>query len=322
MSCLREGPRRWAAIGPAALLEMLAPLRDEHLRHGEARLIVRDKARPLQQLAAELAGDDAMLLVVEDPAEPTLRGAFPAPLLHAQGEAPVLLGWLRLEAHELGAYANRAIALMRRPGQPRPPVALLGPREQRYAALLDQLASAADPMTGLAAFHWGAERLARHRFAAALRQGIAAAIYTGHGYARGWFAYGGLTPEAFVSVGSPESDEAIGVLFSLACRTGAPAFADALVGLGVAGAVVAPLGDPLHEDNRALAAALIPAIGGGMSTAGDVVRALIAEGVRLDGYSIVGDPAIPVAASPGALDRCANVFAPAPDAVLAVETTV
>jgi len=304
-------------------------LRDEHLHCGEAQLIARDNDRPLQDVLAESAGDGTTLLVIEDPAEPSLRGLWSTPLLEYHGGADVVLGWLRLEAQELHAYANRAVAMLRRPAQPAQTVALLGPREQRYVDLLDQLVIAAESTRELVPFNWGAERLARHHLARALRQGAGAAIYTGHGSAGGWFAYGGVSADALADGPMPADDESIGVVFSLACRTGQTSrvtgagamsqrrgLADEISRCGIAGAVLAPVGDSLHEDNRVLAATLIRALGSGMRTCADIVRASHADGACLDGYVIVGDPAMPVAGAPGARERCATIFAPARDAGL------
>jgi hypothetical protein len=326
MSYSRERPRRWAAIGPAPLMEVLAPLRDEHLRHGEARLIVADAPRP-QDVAGELHGEAMTLLVAEDPAERSVRWTCPTPLLKNQNGAAVTVGWLRFDAETLEAYANRAVALLRRPAQPRLPLALLGPREQRYLDLLEELAITAESTPALVPLRWNAERLARHRLEMALRQGAAAAIYTGHGNARGWFAYGGVSTNALSEGPTRTADESIGVLFSLSCRaaqpavageseTPAPGLAEDVLRCGLAGAVLAPLGDPLHEHNRVLAVALLRALVSGERACADVVRAAKADGACLDGYAIIGDPAVPVAAAPEALERCVTVFAPAPDAVL------
>jgi hypothetical protein len=326
MSYSRERPRRWAAVGPAPLMEVLAPLRDEHLHHGEARLITRDAARP-QDVAAELHGEGTTLVVAEDPAEPSLRGTCPTPLLKNRDGADVTVGWLRFDAQRLDAYANRAVALLRRATQPRLPIALLGPRESRYLDLLEQLAIDAESTAALVPLRWNAERLARHRLAMALRQGAAAAIYTGHGNARGWFAYGGVSADALTDGPTPTADKSIGVLFSLSCRAAQPAavgesgpraqgLAEDVLMCGLAGAVLAPLGDPMHEHNRVLAVALLRALVSGERTCADVVRASKADVACLDGYAIIGDPALPVAAAPEALERCVAVFAPAPDAAL------
>jgi len=329
MSSSREHPPRWAAIGPAALLEVLAPLRDEHLRQGEVWLIARDAERPLHEVAAELHGDGTTLLVLEDPAQPSLRGTCATPFMTNADGADVALGWLRLDAQELSAYSHRAAALLQRESQPRLPIALLGPREDRYIDLLDQLALAAESASELVAFQWNAERLARHRLADALRQGAAAAIYAGHGSARGWFAYGGIRADMLTGESGLSADQSIAVLFSLSCRTGQPAapiegnstplargLADEIVAGGVAAAVVAPLEDPLHDANRVLATALVNALASGTRRCADILYAARRDGACVDGYAIIGDPATRVAAAPDATERCAHVFAPAPDAIL------
>jgi hypothetical protein len=159
----------------------------------------------------------------------------------------------------------------------------------------------ADAAPELVPFRWNAERLARHRLMEALHQGAAAAIYAGHGNARGYFAYGGITADELTEGPAPGADESLGVLFSLSCRTGHPAalgpgatrpsrgLADAVVGAGVAGAVLAPNGDPLHEDNRALSVALIRTLASGARSCADIVHTLRADGAPLDGYAIIGD---------------------------------
>jgi hypothetical protein len=108
---------------------MLAPLRNEHLQRGEA-LLIPGSGRPLWELAAELPGKVATVLILEDPVEPSLRGTWATPLIRNARGADIVLGWLRLDAQELRAYAERAAALLRRAELPALPIALLGPREQ------------------------------------------------------------------------------------------------------------------------------------------------------------------------------------------------
>lgn len=89
-----------------------------------------------------------------------------------------------------------------------------------------------------------------------------------------------------------------------------------MIARGVAGAVLAPPGDPLHAHNRLLAHTIVQALGGGRKRLFDVLGAVRSAGRSLQGYAVIGDPALWVACSAGARHRGECVFAPAPDADL------
>jgi hypothetical protein len=235
----------------------------------------------------------------------------------------VLLGWLRIEALELASYAQRACSLLRRCDEPEQALVLLAPRERRYLELLDAIEPAATA-SGMPAFRWSAERIRRSVMAVALRLGAAAILYAGHGTSRGWFAYGGVDASLFDDVW--ENSETSALLFSLACATGKPSiasvgrgepglrsFADHLVATGVAGAVLAPVGDSLHSNQCILADALVRALGRGERDLGAILDALRSAGASLDGYAVVGDPALAAVAAPGAAKRATKVAATSPE---------
>jgi hypothetical protein len=90
-----------------------------------------------------------------------------------------------------------------------------------------------------------------------------------------------------------------------------------LIALGATGAVLAPLGDPLHENNRVVAKALVQALAGGRRRFCDILDAAKADGAALEGYAVIGDPALAAVAAAGATRRGKSVFAPAADADLA-----
>jgi hypothetical protein len=319
MSSLRDTERIWAAVGPAALLEVLVPLRDEHLRHGAAMLMPGD-VRTLEQIASQFRGRPASVLIVEDPAQPSARSRFSSPFLSIAHEQEFLLGWIRLERPELAAYAHRAVALLRRPIEPELPILLLGPREPRYRQLLDAMEQVASTSSAAAAFRWSADRITRRALDTALRHGAGALLYTGHGNANGWFAYGGLSSSALTGDSPWAHDETIAIAFSLSCRTGAaspPADAadrrlyrglsDQMVACGAAGVVFAPVGDSLHADTRVLARLLSQALAQGQRSCRDVLDAARSGGSSLAGYVVVGDPGLRAAAAPGATARCLTV---------------
>jgi len=330
MSCSPEDEQGgWAAIGPGHLLGALAPLYEEHRCRGAAALIP-GVPHDLATAVSASGARPSVLLVVEDPVEPSIRPAYTSPFITMDDGAEVLLGWLRLEQRELAAYALRAAALLRRRSEEAQAIVLLGPREQRYLDLLDKLERITAPSPDLKTCRWSAERIRKPTLLHALRLGAAALLYTGHGNADGWFAYGGLDAGQFTAEHHWSNEQTSALMFSLACGTGEPlppgtggglgarrGFADGMVGGGVAGAMLAPAGDPLHADNCRLAAALLRAFAHGCRSLRDVLATARAEDASLRGYAVIGDPALSAAAAPGAWQRGAKVFAPAADADLA-----
>ncbi len=318
----------WAAIGPDSLLEALAPLVDEQRRTRAVALFPGD-ARDLDKRAAAL-GHRATVLVLEDPAQASIRARYDSPFLTRTGGPDVLLGWLRLDERELARYARRAAALLKRRDAATQPVVLLGPRERRYLELLDDLERTGHALPRLKVFRWSAERIRREPVLHALHLGAAAVLYTGHGNRDGWFAYGsGVNIDALAAGEDWPASDTSALMLSMSCRTGAPdipgigsgalrrpCFADGIVARGVAGAVLAPRGDPLHADNRILATRLLHALGTGRKGLREILELARSEGASLKNYAVIGDPALMALASPEAVQRGARVFAPAADAEL------
>lgn len=328
----RAPPRRSIA-GPAALVDALAPLTDEWRQRGavvQAHRLVpgEDPGGLLDRLLGTPAGAPSgarrecpLLLVLEDPTRPSLRARFAdTPCGHASAALP---GWLRMDATALAAYAARAVAILRRAGQAPAPLVLLGPREARYQAALDEFEACAARSETLTPLRWSAERIRKPPLLKALRLGAAAALYVGHGNRHGWLAYGGLGMDDLLAPAEPWSpDETTALFFALGCGGAGPeGIADALVARGVAGAVLAPVGDPLHADNRRLAQALVDALARGYRTLPRLLEAVGAPmaAMRGAGYVVIGDPGLGAQAASGALARGLGVFAPAPDATLVPE---
>jgi hypothetical protein len=318
---------QWMAVGPRWSLEVLVPLWNEHRRRGAAVLLPGD-VHDVERVASKLESDHATLLVIEDPTRPSARVAYDSPFLQRADGSKVLLGFLRLDARDLATYARRAAAILARRSEPEQTVVLLGPREPRYLALLDELERTAESSHELKAFRWSAERIRRAPLIAALKLGAAAVLYTGHGNADGWSARGGLSAHALAGADDRLADQVSALLFSLSCHTGRPAaatvagpfatqaFADRMIASGAAGAVFAPHDDPLHVDNRVLANALVRAIGNGRRRLRDILDAVRREEAPLRGYNVIGDPGLCAVAAPGAARQAASVFAPAADADL------
>lgn len=318
----------WAAIGPDSLLDALAPLLDMHRRRG-AVAVFPGRVSEIEKVVGEFGNRPAVLLVVEDPTKESIRTQYSAPFQSRAAGPDVLLGWVRLDVNELATYARRAAALLSRRDEIQQPVVLLGPRETRYLKLLDELERTVQSSPYVKSFQWSAERIRRGPVVDALRLGAAAVLYTGHGNALGWFAYGWLGADTFATGEAWSEDQASALMFSLSCRTGQPSsprvptpaascssFADAMIAHGVAGAVLAPLGDPLHTDNRLLANGLLLALASGRRSFPDILGAARSAGVSLRGYAVIGDPALRATSAPNAVSRGAKVFAPAADADL------
>ena len=301
---------------------MLVPLRDEHARFGPADLVPVESAR-IERFINEFHGEQTSLLVVEDADCPSLRERFPSPITTER-----CIGWLHLNREELARYATRVARLLDRNAEEQAALVLLGPREQRYLELVGELENSAVALE-LSTLRWTAERIRRAPLTQALRVGAAAVLYTGHGNAGGWLAYGGLTASMLAGDEHWASDETNAMMISLSCSTGRRrsstragvsrrGFADEVVERGVAGAVLAPLTDPLHSHSRLVAQAVVRAIAESDGLVCDILEHVVRHGVSLDGYAVVGDPALPVRSSLGAAARAAAVFAPAADATLTV----
>ena len=323
--------RKWVAIGPAPLLEMLAPLADEHRRFGNAEL-VEVSSGGLARYVQSVSAPGTTVVIAESPFQPSVRGRFTSPFVRSSNGSSVFVSWLRLDEERLGTYANRAATLLNRPMDQQRTVVLLASREQRYLQLLDDLEGIARHSTQLSLFRWSGERIRRTPLTSALKLGAAAILFSGHGTARGWFAYGGMSAETLTGNDAWSAEQASSVMFSLSCSTGSAGpvagladgapelgFADAVLAKGAAGAVVAPVGDPLHANNRVLARALMHAMCGNGFCVREVLQASMLR-ASLDGFAVVGDPELPMLSAPEAVERGQAVFAPAAGAVLVPRT--
>lgn len=322
MSCSPDNSGSvWAVLGPPSLLEVLVPLRDEHARCRETRLVPGGPS-DIESVVRSLAGRRASLLVMEDAGAASGRSGHTSPFLGGAGDDNVLLGWLRLDRPELAAYVDRAVAISRRRRDEPNAVVLLAPRERRYLALLDQAERSARCSPALKLLRWSAERIRRAPLVDALRLGAGAVLYSGHGNASGWFAYGGINIDHLCSGEPWLPDHMSALVFSLSCHTGLVTgragetetrrgLADQMIARGVAGAVLAPSGDTMHENSRLLATGLTGALGRGCVWFRDILAHARSGGASLEGYAVVGDPGLQAVSATGAALRGARVFAPA-----------
>jgi hypothetical protein len=325
MSSLPEMRGRvWAALGPDRLLDALGPLVRAHGRSRSIALLSGD-AHEVERVASVLGDRPATLLVLENPEQASVRERLGSLFLSRNRGPDVIVGWLRMSACDLAVYAQRAAALLQRTAvSDRTPLVLLGPREQRYSELLDEIEATLSDFPTVQSLRWSAERIRREPLARALRVGAGAVLYAGHGNASGWFAYRGVSARTLAADGAWSHTETSALMFSLSCsaaRTapqpmGDPAtrvsFADALVANGIAGAVLASISDPLHADNRVLAHALVRALGSDHRGLDEILWSVRSESAPIAGYTVIGDPALRAVAAPDAGALGARVFAPHP----------
>jgi Peptidase family C25 len=288
---------------------MLLPLWEEHQRHGEAVLLSRG-THDLAQLQEWIGNRDADIFIVSEK-NSALHNETPCLV-----NAGCVTGRLNADLPDIASYAKRAAKLLQRGTTGHSPVVLLGGIETRFLTLLDSLVDSLGDSEhntlNISTFNWSAARIRKPPLMRSLRAGLAATLFTGHGTPQGWLAYGGISCPALLN-GTPwTTDETIGLLFSLSCKTGQDSFALELVTNGIAGAVLAPTSDVLHESSRHLAHAIMKSLAAGAGTLADILR-IASQTSNLQGYAIFGDPALPPAASADAWTKSQKVFAPAPD---------
>jgi len=139
--------RKWVAIGPAPLLEMLAPLADEHRRLGNAEL-VEVSSGGLARYVQSVSAPGTTVVIAESPFQPSVRGRFTSPFVRSSSGSSVFVSWLRLDEERLGTYANRAATLLNRPMDQQRTVVLLASREQRGDKTLLVLSTVSENQLG------------------------------------------------------------------------------------------------------------------------------------------------------------------------------
>ncbi len=298
------------AAGPAAL-RRLRPLIRAHERVRDVRVV---EPSPAERLGDRLDGAEGVLLVAERRRSPGTL--VPGPFLADPSGRPVPVGVVPDLDPGLDAFAKSAARVARREG-PAGPLAVLGQRETRYLRLAAwmELYLALDGPVRLPVLRWTAERITRDDLAHALRHGLGAAVYFGHGRPGGWQGYHGLRARHLVEV----SGEPLGAILSVTCLTASRwrvglSFAESVVIGGVAAAALGAVSDVRHKDNLRFMIGLAEALRGGERRLGPAILAAAPPTAALRApYRIVGDPlALLVGTAEGAR-RAVRVFAPAPD---------
>ncbi len=270
--------------------------------------------------ARVLPAGTAGVLVV-GPRRVSPRRGLPGLWLRDAAGAEVPVGWLPEAGEMLVTYARAAARVLARGARAERPLAVLGQWEQRFLRVGLRTARWMEQHGAAGATRlWTADRIARTDLLAGLACGPALAIYFGHGRPRGWAGYHGVRREHFAD----PWPEPVGALVMLCCenasrwRTGM-SFAERLVLGGVGGAALAAVTKTRHEDNRRWGPALCEAYTEQQpaTLAELVARSEVPDRLRQGGpYRFIGDPLMPLAGAADSLRRTAEVFAPAPDAVL------
>lgn len=293
--------RPWVVTGRAAALQVLDALIAAHGGARSVRVVPLDDASSWRQA---LPGAETLLVIGNPNDSP--RSAVSGAVADDNGRA-VPVGWMP-EDDRLAAAAVAIARVAKRSG-PVGPVLLLASQEQRSVAVLDQVSARLRTMH---VHRWEAARVVRPTLLPALRSGAGVALYAGHGTPLGWVAYGGVTAADFAGLAEP-----LGAVLSLTCRTASRhrvgrSFAEEVVGLGGAAAVLAAAGDVPHRDNAALATWFADGLAAGAMTIADLLSRTSVQPMQLRHYRLIGDPAASLAGAFGAATACAAVPAPAP----------
>lgn len=301
----------WVLAAPRAALAALRPLVLAHERTREVRIV---EPGPLEALCEAADGADGLLLVGERRRAP--RTMLPGPFLDDPGGRRVPAGWLPDLGLELEVFARAAARVERRAG-PLGPFAMLGQREPRYLQLAGRMEAnlGGDAEPPFQVLRWTSERITRNDLVRALRLGVGAGVYFGHGRPSGWAGYHGL--RAWHLVDSP--GEPIGALLSVTCLTAnrhrvSLSFSEAVVAGGAAAAAVGAVAHVAHLDNMRWMLGLAAALRSGEARLGPALLAA-APTQPLAGtpYRIIGDPLARLVGTAAGARRAPRVFAPAPE---------
>jgi hypothetical protein len=219
---------------------------------------------------------------------------------------------------ELSRFAAAAAEVQQRAGSGGP-LALLGQWDDhvtRMVARSLRILAGGRPEPPLPVLWWTADRIIRRDLLGALRIGLGAAMYFGHGRPYGWAGYHGLhTRHLVYAQGCPS-----GAVISLTCHTAnrhrvSLSFSEAIPLWGVAAAAFGAVRPTRTVDNFWWATSLCEAITREpITTLGELLaRACPPRAEQWDAYRILGDPLAPLLGAREAAAACARVWAPAPD---------
>ncbi len=284
----------WVVAGQAGALDLLSELIEAHRRRGPVLT--------LESPEGAARGASSVLLIEDSKNVPGL-------FLFDDGRL-VPVGAVPDDRTRLKRFARAAASLLDR-AHTATCAAVLSSREKRALAAAGRAGEALDGECQL----WTADRIMRPDLCNALKLGLSAAVYFGHGSPQGWAAYSGLTARHFPQGGDPAA-----AIFSFCCDvTRRPAegfsFAEDLVLGGHCGAFLGAGLKTMHNWNVEFGVRVCREMRPGL-TIGDVLLNSQPRIAIRGSYRLIGDPAVPISALPDAAARAGAVFAPAPDAEL------
>ena len=310
-----SSPSEWVLAAPRNALPALQPLADAHSARRPVRLLLRESIEvpPLENLVPELEGAAGLLLVGDRRRSP--RSVLPGPFLTTPKGRKVPAGWLPLgHPSSLERFVAAATEVQLRAGATGP-LALVGQWDSQVTRMVERSLNILDeaPETSkLPVFWWTADRIIRRDLLAALRIGLGALVYFGHGRPYGWAGYHGLhTRHLSHARGRPS-----GALLSLTCHTASrrrvgTSFAESLVLAGVAAAALGAVSTTQTVDNWSWGASLCEELAKHPATLGELLlRACPLRPKAIDAYRILGDPLAALQGSPEAKQEGARIWAP------------
>jgi len=313
-----SSPEAWLLLAPRRALPALAPLIRAHAAHRPVQLVTRDHdaAPACEEIERELTHAAGALLVADVRRSP--RSLLPGPFLCDGSGRKVPVGFLPLaDAAALTRFASAAAQVQLRPSAPGP-LALLGQWDAQVERMIDRSLRILHRPTESqcpTVLRWTADRIVRRRLLEALRVGLGAAIYFGHGRPYGWVGYHGLHARHLCHA----RGEPTGAMLSLTCHTASRrrvgrSFSESLVLEGVAAAALGAVSATHTVDNWWWGARLCEELAHAPATLAEwLLRACPPRAHAVASYRIIGDPLARLAGASDAAERCRAVWTAAAD---------
>ena len=315
-------PGTWVLAAPRERIRTLRPLISAHERQRPVKVVeLPGGTLPESTFWPDaLAGADGLLIIGDRRRSP--RTVLPGPFLADAAGRLVPAGWLPNSGNEaLTRYARVAARVLRRTVEHPRALALLGQRQDRFVHLVERMVAnlCRNNPSPVATYRWTADRITRDDLSRALRCGLGAAVYFGHGRPSGWAGYHGLRAHHLAG----QRGEPLSALLSVTCWTASRwgvglSFSELAVLEGVAAAAFGAVAPTAHVQNTRWMLGLVRALREGNVRLGHVLlRAAPADEYQWSPYRILGDPLAPLVGVPDATERAERVWAPAPDEMVA-----
>jgi hypothetical protein len=244
------------------------------------------------------------------------RTVLPGPFLTIRSGRNVPAGWLPMgHPASLKPFVAAATEVQQR-RHTQGPLALVGQWDDQVTRMVERSLSilqAPARAQELPVFWWTADRLVRRDLLTALRIGLGAVIYFGHGRPYGWAGYHGLHSRHLGHAQGRPS----GAVLSLTCHTASrlkvgTSFGERLVLAGIAAAALGAVAATQTIDNWWWGASLCEELNQRHpATLGEwLLRACPPRSLAIEAYRILGDPLATLRGTCQARDEAARVWAP------------